>query len=327
MAAGNAHILLGPEIGKRQDAIDDIRKRLSKGGAPEELVFYAGETPAVKIANAVQNHSLFAQARLFIVKNADQIKKKDEVSLVASCMEELEPESVMILVSDEFKLAAGLDNCCPRENRKVFYEMFENQKTEWVQSFFRRESRNITPDGIDMILEMVENNTDALRRECSRLMLFLPNDRPIEADDIEKWLSHNREESAFTLFSRIAAGDAPKAIETLHTLLAAKESPQGILAGLTWCLRKQRDYQALLRNGHGDNSFELKKIGLSSPKAKSDHAAAARRYTAAAVDACLAITAEYDVLTRSSGTALESVLMDTYVLKVMGRAKGIGLWR
>jgi len=45
------------------------------------------------------------------------------------------------------------------------------------------------------------------------------------------------------------------------------------------------------------------------------------------VDACLAITAEYDVLTRSSGTALESVLMDTYVLKVMGRAKGIGLWR
>ena len=319
MPPNNAYIFLGPEIGKKQDAIEDIRKKFAKGGSLDEFSFYASETPALKIAEAVQNHSLFAQSRLFIVKNADQFKKKDEISLIASCMEELESDSVMILVSDEFKLAAGLDNCCPSANRKIFYEMFENQKTEWVQSFFRREGRKISPDGVDLILEMVENNTDALKRECSRLMLFLPNDRPVEADDIEKWLSHNREESAFTLFSRIATGDVPKAIESLHTLLAAKESPIAILAALASCFRKLRAYLALSREGKADNSFELKKIGLSHPKAKSDYAAAARRYTAAAVDACLAITAEYDVLTRSSSSALESVLMDTYVLKVFGR--------
>jgi len=321
MPPNNAYIFLGPEIGKKQDAIEDIRKKFAKGGSLDEFSFYASETPALKIAEAVQNHSLFAQSRLFIVKNADQFKKKDEISLIASCMEELESDSVMILVSDEFKLAAGLDNCCPSANRKIFYEMFENQKTEWVQSFFRREGRSITSDGVDLILEMVENNTDALRRECSRLMLFLPKDRPIEAEDIEKWLSHNREESAFTLFSRIATGDAPKAIETLHTLLAAKESPIAILAALASCFRKLRSYLVLFREGKADNSFELKKIGLSHPKAKSDYTLASRRYNAVAVDACLALTAEYDILTRSSGAALESVLMDTYVLKVMGRAK------
>ena len=318
----NAHIFLGPEIGKKQDAIGELRKKLSAHGAPEEFVFYAGETPALKIAEAVQNHSLFSQSRMFIVKNADQIKKKEDAALVASCMEELEPDSTMILVSDEFKLASPLDSCCPKDNRRVFYEMFENQKTEWVQSFFRGEGRSITRDGVDLILEMVENNTDALRRECSRLVLFLPKDRAVEADDIDKWLSHNREESAFTLFSRIAAGDTPKAVESLHTLLAAKESPQGIMAGLAWCFRKLRDYLILLREGKADNSFELKKIGLSSPKAKSDYTAAARRYNSAAVDACLAITAEYDVLTRSSGAALESVLMDTYILKIMGSGRG-----
>ena len=321
MPASNAYIFLGPEIGMKQDAIEDIRKRLAKGGDQiEEFAFYAGETPALKIAEAVQNHSLFAQTRLFIVKNADQIKKKDEISLIAACMGELEPDTAMMLLSDEIKLAAGLDNCCPGANRKVFYEMFENKKPEWVRSFFQREGRRITPDAIDLILEMVENNTDALKRECSRLMLFIPKDKPVEAADIEKWLSHNREESAFTLFSRIATGDAPKAIESLHTLLAAKESPIAILAALTSCFRKLRSYHALIRDGKAGNDFELKKIGLSHPKAKSDYAAAARRYTAAAVDACLAITAEYDVLTRSSGSALESVLMDTYVLKMFGRA-------
>ena len=314
------YIFLGPEIGKKQDAIEEIKKKISaKNPADnpiEETVFYAGETPVVTIANAVQNHSLFAESRLFIVKNADQIKKKEEVTLIASCMEELEPSTILILISDEFKLAAGLDDCVQKENRKVFYELFENEKSEWVRSFFRREGRGIDSDGVDTILELVENNTDALRRECSRLMLFLPKDRPATAEDIEKWLSHSREESAFSLFSRIAAGDLSKSVESLHTLLAAKESATGILATLAWCFRKLRDYLALLKSGNESNNFELKKIGLSSPKAKSDYAAAARRYHAAAADACLALTAEYDILTRASGAALEQVLMDAYLVKI-----------
>jgi len=311
------YIFLGPETGKKQDAIEAIRKKIAANNPIEETVFYAGETPAVDIANAVQNHSLFADARLFIVKNADQFKKKDEVSLIATCMKELDPATALILLSDEFKLAAGLDDSVSKENRTVFYEMFENEKSEWVRSFFKREGRAINADGVDTILELVENNTDAMRRECARLMLFLPKDRAATAEDVEKWLSHSREESTFTLFSRIAAGDTSRSIETLHALLAAKESATGILATLAWCFRKLRDYLALLKTGNASNNFELKKIGLSSPKARSDYAAAARRYNAAAADACLALIAEYDILTRASGTALEQVLMDVFLMKLM----------
>ncbi|MCL2043800.1 MAG: DNA polymerase III subunit delta [Treponema sp.] len=316
-----AYIFLGPEIGKKQDAIEDIRKKISKGKSAgdadsiEETVFYAGETEAITIANTVQNHSLFAQLRLFIVKNADQIKKKDAITIIASCMEELDPDTVLILTSDEFKLAAGLDNCCPKENRKVFYELFENEKNEWVRSFFRREGRSIDTGGVEAILEMVENNTEALRRECSRLLPFLPKDRSVTTEDIEKWLSINREISPFTLFSRIASGDVSKAIETLHTLLAAKERATGILLILASCFKKLREFLTLSKSGES-NSFELKKIGIFAFN-KGDYTAAARRYNAQAVDICLAITAEYDLLTRASGTALEEVLLDMYVLKIL----------
>ena len=322
-ASGDVYIFLGPETGKKQDAIDAIREKIKKTVSPsdllEETVFYAGETPLLTIADAVQNHSLFAQSRMFIIKNADQIKKKDEINLIASSITELETGTTLILVSDEFKLTAGLEDSCPKENRKIFYELFENEKSEWVRSFFRREGRDIDPDGIDTILEMVENTTDALRRECSRLLLFLPAGRPVTAEDVEQWLFHSREESAFTLFSRIAAGDSLKAFESLHTLLASKESAQGILAGLAWCFKKLRDYLFLLEKGEPD-SFEMKKIGLSSPKNKSDYTAAARRYNNSGVCACLALTGEYDILTRASGAALETVLMDLYLLKILKAA-------
>jgi DNA polymerase-3 subunit delta len=319
-ACSGGYIFLGPEIGKKQDETDQIKKKLSERGDCEETVFYAVETPIANIVNTIQNHSLFASSRLFIIKNAEQIKKKDEINLVASCMKELEPDTTMILVSDEFKLSAGLDDACPRENRRVFYEMFEREKSAWVSSFFRRAGLGIEPSGVDAILELVENNTDAMQRECSRLVFFLPKDRPARAQDVEQWLSHSREESAFTLFSRIAAGDSSKAVESLHTLLAAKESPIAILAGLAWCFRKLRAYLSLSENGEPDN-FELKKIGLSAVT-KNNYAAAARRYNARDVENCLAVTAEYDILTRASGSALEGMLMDVYLLKVMNPLLG-----
>jgi len=316
-----AYIFLGPEIGKKQDEIGQIKKKLSESaaaagaaaGAYEETVFYSGETPVTDIVNIIQNHSLFAQSRLFIIKNAEQIKKKEEINAVADCMKELEPGDALILVSDEFRLSAGLDNACPKENRKVFYEMFERDKIAWVRSFFQRESLSIDPSGIDAILELVENNTDAMRRECSRLVFFLPKDRPATAQDVEQWLSHSREESAFTLFTRIASGDCSKAVESLHTLLSAKESPIAILSGLAWSFRKLRDYLALSDN---TDNFELKKIGLSAIT-KNNYAAASRRYSKTDVEKCLAITAEYDILTRASGTALHETLMDVYLLKIM----------
>jgi len=311
-----AFLFLGPELGKKQDAVNAIRTQLKDA---EETVFYAGEADISEIANTIQNTSLFAETRIIIIKNAELIKKKDEVELIVSCISDMDSNTALILLSDELKLAAGIEDA--KVTRQVFYELFEREKNEWVRQFFSKEGYNIDKECIDTILEMTENNTDALKRECSRLMLFLPKDSKITVDDIEKWLSHNREESAFTLFSRIAAGDLSKALESLSVMLAAKQSAQSILAGLAWCFRKLGDYLSLQEAGNANNNFELKKIGLSSPKARDDYTAAARRYNFESVEACLALTAEYDVLLRSPVAAMESLLMDRYILAIVQSAK------
>jgi DNA polymerase-3 subunit delta len=321
--SSNAYIFLGPELGKKQDETDSIKQKLQDA---EKTVFYAGETPVNTIADTIQNESLFSEKRLIIIKNAEAIKKKDDVELLVSCIKNHDENTFIILLSDEIRLATGLDDAVPKNNRKIFYELFEREKSEWLKQFFKREGFNIDKDCIAVILEMVENNTEALKRECSRLVYFLPRNKDekesqVNAQDIEKWLSHNREESAFTLFSRIASGDLSKALESLSVMLAAKESSQSILAGLAWCFRKLGDYLSLLETGDANNSFELKKIGLSSPKARDDYSAAARRYNAESAEACLALTAEYDNLLRSPVGVMERVLMDRYIYKIIGTSK------
>ena len=315
----SAYIFLGPELGKKQDAINAVRKNFP--GA-EETVFYTSETQVNAMADAIQNHSLFAESRIIFIKNAEAIKKKEEIGLLVSCIQNMEKNTALILLSEEIKLAAGLDDAVPKANRQIFYEMFEREKTEWLRQYFIREGFNINGDCIAAILEMVENNTEALKRECSRLIYFLPKGRPVKPEDIEKWLSHNREESAFTLFSRIAAGDVSKALESLAVMLAAKESAQSIMAGLAWCFRKLGDYLSLLETGEVNN-LELKKIGLSAPKVRDDYTAASRRYNADDVEACLALTAEYDVLLRSPAAVMENLLMDRYILALINTSAQI----
>ena len=142
----------------------------------------------------------------------------------------------------------------------------------------------------------------------------------LSGEDAEKWLSHTREESPFTLFSRIAAGDFSRSLESARMLLAAKESPPAIFAALASCFRKLAAYVALKEAGVNDD-WEYKKIGVSAPGAKRDYAAAAKRYDAAAAETCLALTAEYDLLLRSAYSFPQQVLMDQYLYKIQKCAK------
>jgi DNA polymerase-3 subunit delta len=313
MTKGSCLLFLGPELGEKQDAIDEIRQRL--GNTREETSFYASETTVSEMVSFLQNGSLFADTRLVFIKNTELIKKKDETDLLSSYMKKPQDNTTLILMSDTTSLAKALETAVPSTGKKVFWEMFDNRKREWLTTFFKRAGFTIRADGIETILELVENNTSALRQECMRLMQFLSKNKPIGAEDIEKWLSHTREESAFTLFSRIAAGDFPKSLETLHTLLLAKEAPIAIFAGLTWCFKRLRDYTAIIETGNLSD-LEFRKAGFASPKMRKDYESAFRRYGTRAADLCLALTAEFDMRIRQGGSDLETLLMDLYLYKI-----------
>ncbi|MDR0511515.1 MAG: DNA polymerase III subunit delta [Treponema sp.] len=318
---GACWLFMGPEIGEKQAAIDEIRKNIGDSeaaganSAVEETVFYAGETQLSAVVSALRNGSLFADTQLFFVKCADAIKKKEDVDLLAAYIAAPSDDTFLILVTEETSVAKALEQAISAAKKKIFWELSDSRKYEWVKTFFQKEGFKISNEGVETILEMVENNTAALKQECSRLILFLDKKSIVTDADVEKWLSHTREESAFTLFSRIASGDFSRSLECARILLAAKETPPAIFAGLASCFRKLISYLALKEAGVQDE-WEYKKIGVSAPGAKRDYSAAARRYNCSSAETCLALTAEYDLLLRSAYSFSEQVLFDRYLYKV-----------
>ena len=308
-------LFLGPEIGEKQAAIDEIRKKISPNGGLEETVYYAGDITISQLVSNMLNGSLFAEQRLFFIKCVESIKKKDELDLLASYLASPADDTYLILISEETAVSKVLENKISPSNKRIFWELLDSRKTQWVASFFRQEGYRISPGGIDTVLELVENNTAALKQECSRLILFLDKNKEITGEDVEKWLSHTREESPFTLFTRIAAGDLSRSLESIRTLIAAKESFPAIFAALSSCFRKLKSYLALKEAGITEE-MEYRKIGVSAPGAKRDYSAAASRYTMAAAETCIALTAEYDLRLRSANTFPDHILADQFLYRI-----------
>ena len=308
-------LFLGPEIGEKEAAVNELRKKLSPAENLDETVYYAGETPVPVMVSNMRNGSLFADSRLFIIKSAEGIKKKEDLDLLASYIASPPDDTFLILISDETSVSRVMEQSISPSNKRIFWELLDSRKYEWVETFFKKEGYRISEEGIETVLELVENNTTALRQECSRLIVFMDKTREITGDDAEKWLSHTREESAFTLFSRIASGDFSRTLESVRVLLAAKQSPVAIFAGLAMAFRKLIAYLALKEAGVTDE-WEFKKIGVSSLGAKKDYGAAGRRYNSAGAESCLALTTEYDLLLRSSGSFPEQILLDEFLYKI-----------
>ena len=194
----------------RDEAAEAVVKSLKKKfGEVEEHVYYLSETSIGQVLSVLDNGNLFASATCVICKNAELLKKKEDVQLVEewckSADESGEASSALIFISDEISVDSKLDKLVPAANKKKFWEMFDNQKIPWLTDYFRKNGYTLTADAAQMILDMVDNNTLALKNECSRFFVCLEKGKTVTPEDIDSFLTHNREENAFTLFKQMIA--------------------------------------------------------------------------------------------------------------------------
>jgi len=303
-------LFTGPEIGERNEAVEQIRSVAAKRGALDAHSLYAADSKIGDIVSLLRNGSLFADVRFVVLRNAEEIKKKEDIEQLSDWISGGSDDAYLVLVSDEVGVDKKLEALVPKEHKRIFWELFENRKEQWINDFFRKAGYRVEPDAVQTILDLVENNTDALRTACSQFTLFYPQGYCVTSDDAESILSHNREESPFSLFDSLAKGSLEGALEIYRKLSMGKDSsPVQIIAGLSFCFRRLADWHRLAASGAADE-FSLKKAGFTSKRAIDQYRTAARRWDAATVARALALLADTDRTARSSGTALQDSAME-----------------
>lgn len=330
-------LYLGPEDGLRAEELDSLRSRIRKesGGEPEEHRIYLPDGSVSDAVDLLENGSLFASHRLVILAGAEQVRKKADVETIASYCDSSPDGATLVLVSDAVRLDSKLEKAVPPQARKVFWELFDNQKRNWVVSHFRKRNVAITPDALELFLELVENNTLELRTEADKLCVYVDarastaegaaalegaGGRPtVDVDQVETFIYHSREENVFSLYKSIVEDDFAAALEIVEKLDSSGEGgPVQLVGGLVFQVRKLLGLRSLLDNGvRHDEAF--KKLAIRGKRIQSDYRAAAERFDLAELQRQLQALIEYDTAFRELGSGLERTMMDLLVYQLMFR--------
>lgn len=321
------YLFTGPEFGKRNDAVDSVKKSLvKKVGEIDEHLFYLCETPFSQVMTILQSGTLFSNGVFVVCKNAELLKKKDELQMISDWLETADGSAVLVLVSDEISVDSKLEKIVPdtKQNRQKFWEMFENEKLPWVINYFSKNGYLITKDAAQLVLDLVENNTEALKRECSRFFVCFEKSHEITEDDVDSILTHSREESVFTLFNQMCNTNHPvekrfeNSIEILQSIKANDDNfAMSFAAGLASCFRKLVIWHKLHQNSDYVDKTELKIHGLSGATIQKQYAKAAKVWTLGQSAAILANISTILTDLRTGSSSAENVMFDILIYQIV----------
>ena len=318
MATG-VYILLGPENGEKDEFLSRLQKAILKktGEQPEEHRFYPYKLECPNLVAILRNNALFSKHRIVILNEAHEIKKKSDIDILTGYLKHPVDDATLILISDEYRIDRRLSGAVPKGNIKIFWELFENRKQAWIFDYFKKAGFSVEKEAVTLLLELVDNDTRDLKRECDRLILFLEGSEIITADKVEELVYHSKAESVFTLFDQIAGGNFKGSLEVLQSLrLSGAGDPGQILASLTWQFRRLLSVRRLVDRRYGYEDA-LKQVNIRGKKNGRIYTEACGRYTSADLENILGLVAFHEADFRSGLADLQNFGLELFLYEAV----------
>ncbi|MDR0800177.1 MAG: DNA polymerase III subunit delta [Endomicrobium sp.] len=234
--------------------LDKIEKLIAADDLNKEI-FYATESSAEDILNALQTLPFLSEKRAVIVKDVNKMKATDAQRLTGYLSNIIETSCLILLYIDNYKKETVVkrkefinkcitsENCVSVNCRK----QYENEIKEFIKNEFVQKGKAVSYDVISRIIE--ENGNDLLNisNEIEKLSLFAGrNKKDITQEDLEKISGYTKEADIYALSSNIEARDLKKAMFVLEKLLNEGEESMMILSAISSAVRKMLNAKSMI---------------------------------------------------------------------------------
>ncbi|MDR3256720.1 MAG: DNA polymerase III subunit delta [Endomicrobium sp.] len=248
------YLFVGEEFYLIDLCLSKIEQFLTADDLNKEI-FYASESSAEDILNALQTFPFLSERKVIIVKGTNKIKAVDAERLTGYLSNIIETSCLILLYSDNYKKETvakrkefinkciASKNCIAVDCRK----QYENEVKVFIKNEFDQRDKIVSHDVISRIVN--ENGTDLLNisNEIEKLSLFVgKNKKDITQNDFEKISGYTKEVNIYSLSSNIEAKDLKKTIFILEKLLSEGEEPVMILSAISSAVRKMLNAKSMI---------------------------------------------------------------------------------
>lgn len=212
------------------------------------------ESTSDDVLEDLQTVSFFAEQKVIIVKNLNQLEKESEstLNMWVQYLENPNPDVILIVVlnelmSDKNPIGEALFKYAFIEKIR---EMDKKEYPEFVRNMFKKFGYTITDDAIESLLERTNLDFTLMSQEAEKLMLFAYDTKEIQEKAVLLLVSRNLEENIFELTNALLSKNQAKMIEIFYDLVARNEDPLRILNNIVSKVRELMHTKLLIEKGY-----------------------------------------------------------------------------
>ncbi|MBP5448499.1 MAG: hypothetical protein J6Y01_00105 [Spirochaetales bacterium] len=254
-----------------------------------EVINMSADRRFTALSESIKKCYTFDERRQSWIYNpkTKETDRKKLIQAIAHAKKQAIPADTYIIMINETneKIPTAVTNLLSVVQQVVFYEMYDNQKPQWIRSEFQKRGLYIEDGAIEFIVDTVENNKFAFISEIERICTYYNNQNKdnnaanknvVTRDFIESYLYHSKEETAFSLYSALLAKNAEKALSILDKIFYTEED--NIVPGLMWSHKRFLKILNQVENERLPLETVFEKNFVKMKKAREELALGVRNY-------------------------------------------------
>jgi DNA polymerase III subunit delta len=276
-----------------------------------QTIFYGKDTAWNTIVNECRSYPAFANRRLVIVKEAQQLKEFTELDNYFQ-----QPAATTVLViAYKYKKIDGRINALRSIKRNGAYYTFDKLKDfklgEWIRAYCASIHRKISVPNADLIAAHLGNDLQKIANEIEKTAINVPEGQEIAEDHIERYIGISKDYNIFQYPAALMERNAEKAFKVANYFMANSREFQLVVITATvysnFAKLYQYHYASHLPQG------EIASLLKTSPYYVKDYQQAAGRYNLFQTQQAIQIIHQYNLY----AVGMEVAKNDLSLLKEM----------
>ena len=212
------------------------------------------ENSSDDILEDLKTVSFFAEKKLILIRNIQEIEKEEEFVLYdfISYLSNPNPDVfLMILLPELLKDSSILGQAL---FKYAFIEKIKDMEKkdypDFIKNMFRKYQYQITDDAVEQLLDRTNLDFNLINQEAEKLMLFAYDTKEINEKAVLLLVSRNLEENIFELTNALLSKNLTRTIEIFYDLIARNEDPLRILNNIVGKVRELMHTKLLIDKGY-----------------------------------------------------------------------------
>lgn len=280
-------------------------------------LFYAGDADIYNVKDVVETLPVFAQRRLVILKNSNELKDSEWAEL-ESLFKNPVDSTVFILFADKIdKRKKHYKNIIETSKAIEFKKPYDNEIPRWINYYAAQFELRLTQAAVHRLHRLVGNNLSEIYAQLEKIKIYLNDGTQqgpsnVDAEHVNAVVSNSREENVFDFTKAVGQKDRVRALEQIVNLLDQGQSEIGIVNLLARHMRILLTVRTGLDQGIGGT--KLANLANVSPYFIDDYSAQAKGWPVRKLEDSLVLLGETDKALKSSPLS-SHIWLENLVLK------------